>query len=187
MAGGNGLCYAKPKSASKGRRVARGDAKQPVHKVATTLKAIRSWVNSQQGSAVPAFQPLTGRAVGQSSVYTTSGSDVDQEWPLLSAAVSLAKSQAPAQMSRLSSAQSSTSPEVPAPVATAQVARDDEDSSSHLAADSAVAVGISNEEPVLASSSSAASVPAEGVCIGPEDLATLQPLQLLGQVLFQQG
>ena len=187
MAGGNGLCYAKPKSASKGRRVARGDAKQPVHKVATTLKAIRSWVNSQQGSAVPAFQPLTGRAVGQSSVYTTSGSDVDQEWPLLSAAVSLAKSQAPAQMSRLSSAQSSTSPEVPAPVATAQVARDDEDSSSHLAADSAVAVGISNEEPVLASSSSAASVPAEGVCIGPGDLATLQPLQLLGQVLFQQG
>ena len=173
MAGSNGLRSAKPNSASNSRRIARGDAKQPIHKVVTTPKSIRSWVNSQQGSAAPALQPLTVRADGQFSVQSTSDSDIDQEWPLLGAAVSSAKSQAPAQMSRLSSAQASASPEVPAPLATAQVANDDdEDSSSHVAADSAVATGISAEQPLLASSSSAASVPAEGVCIGPQDLAT---------------
>ena len=52
MAGRDGLRSTKPSSASKGRRVACGDAKQPIHKVATTPKAIRSWVSSQQGSAV---------------------------------------------------------------------------------------------------------------------------------------
>ena len=76
-------------------------------------------------------------------------------------------------MSRLPSAQAATSPEVPAPLATAQVANDDDkDSSRHVAADAAVATGISAEQPLLTSSSSAASVPAEGVCIGPQDLAT---------------
>ncbi len=169
MPGGNCAHSAKPRSERKGRRVAHGDAKQPVRKVATTPKAIRSWVNSQQGSAAPALQPLTVRAVGQSSVYSISNSDVDQEWPLPGAAVSTAQRQAPAQMSRLSSAQASASPEVPAPLATAQAANLEEDSSSHVAADSAVAAGISAEEPALASSSSAASVPAEGVCIGHED------------------
>ena len=166
MAGSNGLRSAKPSSASNSRRIARADPKQPIHKVATTPKSIRSWVNSQQGSAASALQPLTVSAVGQSSVHSISDSDADQEWPPLSAAVSSANSQAPVQMSRLSSA--SASPEVPAPLVTAQVAPDDEDSSSHVAADSAVATGISAEQPLLPSSSSAASVPAEGVCVDHE-------------------
>ena len=172
MASSNGFGSTKASSASKDRRVARGDDKQPIHKVVTHPKSTRSWVNSQQGSAEPALQPLTVRAGGHSSVYASSGSSVDQDWPLLSAAVSSGKSQAPAQMSRLSPVLASASPEVPAPLVTAQVAPDDEDSSSHVAADSAVANGISAEQPLLELSSSAASVPAEGVCTGPEDLAT---------------
>lgn len=168
MAGSNGLRSAKPSSASNSRRIARADPEQPIRKVATTPKSIRSWVNSQQGSAASALQPLTVSAVGQSSVHSISDSDADQEWPPLSAAVSSANSQAPVQMSRLSSAPASASPEVPAPLVTAQVAPDDEDSSSHVAADSAVATGISAEQPLLTSSSSAASVPAEGVCVDHE-------------------
>ncbi len=164
MAGGDGLRSTKASSASKGRRGARGDAKQPIHKVAATPKSIRSWVNSQQGSAAPALQPLTVSAVGQSSVYATPGADVDQEWPILDAAVSSAKSQAPAQMLRLPSAQASASPEVPARLATAQAANDDDEDSSSQAADSAVATGI-------LTSSSAASVPAEGDRIHQENLA----------------
>lgn len=167
--GSNRLHSAKTSSERKGRRVVHGDAKQPVHKVASTPKAIRSWGNSQQGSAAAALQPLIIRAVGQSSLHSVPGADVDQEWPLPGAAVSLPKRQAPAQMSRLSSAQASASPEVPAPLATAQAANDDRDSTSHVAADPAVAAGISAEEPVFASSSSAASVPAEGVHDGHED------------------
>ena len=172
MPGGNGLRSAKPRSERKNRQIAHGDAKQPVIKVASTPKAIRSWVNSQHGTAAPALQPLTVKAVGQSSVYSTSGSDVDQEWPLPGAAVSSAKRQAPAQISRLSSAQASAGPEVPAPLETAEAANANGDSSSHVATHPAVAAGSSAEEPVLTSSSSAASVPAEGVCVGHKDLPT---------------
>ncbi|KAL0031921.1 hypothetical protein WJX79_005481 [Trebouxia sp. C0005] len=97
------------------------------------------------------------------TVDATSNLDRAQDWPLLGTAASSAKRQAPAQMSRLPSAQASANPEVPAPLATAQAANDDADSS-HVAADSAVAAGISAGQPVLASSSSAALVPADGLC-----------------------
>ncbi|DBA88732.1 TPA: hypothetical protein ACH3X1_004155 [Trebouxia sp. C0004] len=77
-------------------------------------------------------------------------------------------------MSRLPSAQASASPEVPAPLATAQAANDDGDSSSYVATDPAVAAGISAEGPVLISSSSPASVPADGV--GHEESRTTSSL-----------
>ncbi|DBA68094.1 TPA: hypothetical protein ACH3X2_013967 [Trebouxia sp. C0005] len=170
MPGGHCTHSAKSRAKKEGRRVVHGDAEQPVHTVASTPKSIRSWTSSH-GRTAAALQPLTASAAGQSSVHSISGSDVDQDWPLLGTAASSAKRQAPAQMSRLPSAQASANPEVPAPLATAQAANDDADSS-HVAADSAVAAGISAGQPVLASSSSAALVPADGLCTGHEHTTT---------------